>query len=87
MGASAERERGAGFSVRCGLGLRRLPVLFPGSAVGASEPMSEVRVVLQDPSPNLGILLRYVHLDGAVSRAALAERMGLNRSTIMALTA
>jgi predicted NBD/HSP70 family sugar kinase len=49
--------------------------------------MSEVRVVLQDPSPNLGILLRYVHLDGAVSRAALAERMGLNRSTIMALTA
>ncbi|MEU0155141.1 ROK family transcriptional regulator [Micromonospora fulviviridis] len=35
---------------------------------------------------NLGNLLRHVHLDGSVSRAALAERMGLNRSTIMALT-
>jgi predicted NBD/HSP70 family sugar kinase len=36
---------------------------------------------------NLGTLLRRVHLGGPVSRAALAERMGLNRSTIMALTA
>lgn len=44
------------------------------------------------PSPeeirrhNLGTLLRYVHLRGAVSRADLADGMGLNRSTIMALT-
>lgn len=36
---------------------------------------------------NAGTLLRHVHLGGAVSRAALAERMRLNRSTIMALTA
>lgn len=36
---------------------------------------------------NLGTLLRHVHLGGAMSRAELAERMGLNRSTIMALTA
>ena len=36
---------------------------------------------------NLGALLRHVHLGGPVSRTALAERMGLNRSTIMALTA
>ncbi|GAA2596520.1 ROK family transcriptional regulator [Dactylosporangium fulvum] len=36
---------------------------------------------------NLGTLLRHVHLDGAVSRAELAERTGLNRSTIMGLTA
>lgn len=36
---------------------------------------------------NLGTLLRHVHLAGAVSRSELAERMGLNRSTIMALTA
>lgn len=36
---------------------------------------------------NLGTLLRHVHLGGPVSRAVLAERMGLNRSTIMALTA
>jgi predicted NBD/HSP70 family sugar kinase len=36
---------------------------------------------------NLGRLLRRVHLSGTVSRADLAERMGLNRSTIMALTA
>ncbi|MCW3842328.1 ROK family protein [Micromonospora yasonensis] len=35
---------------------------------------------------NLGTLLRHVHLGGSVSRAVLAERMGLNRSTIMALT-
>src|SRR5258708_14322233 len=45
------------------------------------------------PSPeeirrhNLGTLLRHVHLGGPVSRAVLADRMGLNRSTIMALTA
>ncbi len=36
---------------------------------------------------NLGTLLRHVHLDGPVSRATLGERMGLNRSTIGALTA
>jgi predicted NBD/HSP70 family sugar kinase len=36
---------------------------------------------------NLGALLRHVHLGGPLSRAALAERMGLNRSTILALTA
>lgn len=35
----------------------------------------------------LGTLLRHVHLHGPTSRAVLAERMGLNRSTIMALTA
>lgn len=35
---------------------------------------------------NLGRLLRHVHLDGSVSRATLAERMGVNRSTVMALT-
>ncbi|WP_220505358.1 ROK family transcriptional regulator [Microbispora sp. H10830] len=36
---------------------------------------------------NLGDLLRHVHLVGALSRSELADRMGLNRSTIMALTA
>ncbi|MET8054268.1 MULTISPECIES: ROK family transcriptional regulator [unclassified Streptosporangium] len=35
---------------------------------------------------NLGTLLRHVHLGGPVSRTVLADRMGLNRSTIMALT-
>ncbi|HEX2315457.1 MAG TPA: ROK family transcriptional regulator, partial [Thermomonospora sp.] len=35
---------------------------------------------------NLGTLLRHIHLRGPASRAALAEGMGLNRSTIMALT-
>ena len=45
------------------------------------------------PSPeevrrhNLGSLLRYVHLYGATSRAELTNRLGLNRSTIGALTA
>jgi predicted NBD/HSP70 family sugar kinase len=35
---------------------------------------------------SLGTLLRHVHLSGPLSRAALAERMGVNRSTILALT-
>ncbi|WP_228471000.1 ROK family transcriptional regulator [Streptomyces alkaliphilus] len=34
---------------------------------------------------NLSTLLRHVHLGGPASRAVLADRMGLNRSTIMAL--
>jgi len=36
---------------------------------------------------NLGTLLRYVHIDGATSRAELTTKLGLNRSTIGALTA
>jgi predicted NBD/HSP70 family sugar kinase len=36
---------------------------------------------------NLGALLRYVHIHGATSRAELTHRLGLNRSTIGALTA
>ncbi|MGI5212062.1 ROK family transcriptional regulator [Plantactinospora sp. CA-290183] len=36
---------------------------------------------------NLGALLRYVHLRGATSRAELTTSLGLNRSTIGALTA
>ncbi|MEJ3743761.1 ROK family protein [Actinomycetes bacterium KLBMP 9797] len=36
---------------------------------------------------NLGALLRYVHLHGPTSRAELTSALGLNRSTIGALTA
>jgi predicted NBD/HSP70 family sugar kinase len=36
---------------------------------------------------NLGALLRYVHRHGSMSRAELTSRLGLNRSTIGALTA
>ena len=36
---------------------------------------------------NLGALLRYVHIHGATSRAELTTSLGLNRSTIGALTA
>src|SRR5258705_2330739 len=36
---------------------------------------------------NLGALLRYVHVRGPTSRAELTARLGLNRSTIGALTA
>jgi predicted NBD/HSP70 family sugar kinase len=36
---------------------------------------------------NLGVLLRHVHILGPTSRAELTARMGLNRSTIGALTA
>lgn len=35
---------------------------------------------------NLAVLLRHVHRDGPLSRSVLAERIGLNRSTILALT-
>ncbi|MFC4909890.1 ROK family transcriptional regulator [Actinomadura gamaensis] len=35
---------------------------------------------------HLGAVLRQVHLSGPVSRAALANRLGSNRSTILALT-
>jgi predicted NBD/HSP70 family sugar kinase len=34
---------------------------------------------------NLGTLLRHVHIGGSTSRSVLAERMGLNRSTILGL--
>ncbi|MFC4144748.1 ROK family transcriptional regulator [Micromonospora mangrovi] len=36
--------------------------------------------------PSLGTLLKHVHRSGPMSRTALAHRMGVNRSTIMALT-
>ncbi|MEE3918546.1 hypothetical protein V2I01_08445 [Micromonospora sp. BRA006-A] len=36
---------------------------------------------------NLGALLRYVHVHGATTRAELTTALGLNRSTIGALTA
>src|SRR6185436_7026273 len=36
---------------------------------------------------NLGVLLRYVHVKGPTSRAELTASLGLNRSTIGALTA
>ncbi len=36
---------------------------------------------------SLGALLHHVHVSGPLSRAALAMRMGVNRSTILALTA
>ncbi|GIE94055.1 ROK family transcriptional regulator [Paractinoplanes rishiriensis] len=36
---------------------------------------------------SLGTLLRHVHLDGPLSRTELAERMGVNRSTVLSLTA
>ncbi|WP_327011777.1 ROK family protein [Dactylosporangium sp. NBC_01737] len=42
---------------------------------------------MRDPSNSVGTLLRHLHLGGPVSRAELAERMGLNRSTILAATA
>ncbi len=42
---------------------------------------------MQRHRSSLGKLLRHVHLAGPLSRAALAERMGVNRSTILSLTA
>ncbi|GAA0956793.1 ROK family protein [Actinocorallia libanotica] len=51
------------------------------SAVKGDTPQEEIR------RHHLGAVLRQVHLAGPVSRAALANRLGLNRSTILALAA
>jgi predicted NBD/HSP70 family sugar kinase len=55
--------------------------LSPGALLVAGPGQDEVR------RRNLGALLRYVHIHGATSRAELTNRLGLNRSTIGALTA
>src|SRR5882724_3189891 len=52
-----------------------------GALMRAGPSQEEVR------RHNLGTLLRYVHVHGATSRAELTNRLGLNRSTIGALTA
>ncbi|MEU8250033.1 ROK family transcriptional regulator [Nonomuraea sp. NPDC048916] len=53
-----------------------------------NQTISEVRLAQEEiRRHNVGTLLRHVHLGGSVSRTTLAERMRLNRSTIMALTA
>lgn len=53
-----------------------------------NQTIPEVRLAQEEIRRlNVGTLLRHVHLGGSVSRTALAERMRLNRSTIMALTA
>lgn len=57
------------------------------------DPPKDTQAMRAGPSQeeirrhNLGALLRHVHLSGPTSRAELTSRMGLNRSTIMALTA
>src|SRR5438034_9517446 len=54
---------------------------YEGGTMRAGPSQEEIR------RHNLGTLLRHVHISGPTSRAVLADRMGLNRSTIMALTA
>ncbi|MBA9004836.1 ROK family transcriptional regulator [Thermomonospora cellulosilytica] len=54
--------------------------LVPGGAVTVRQVPEATR------RRNLGVLLRLVHRYGAMSRAGLADRMGVNRSTILALT-
>src|SRR5690348_15307257 len=51
-----------------------------GTLMRAGPSQEEVR------RHNLGTLLRYVHIHGATSRAELTTKLGLNRSTIGALT-
>ena len=52
----------------------------------ASVQADAVTVPAQSPT-KLGAVLRHVHLTGGLTRTELAQRLGLNRSTIMALTA
>lgn len=60
--------------------------------ISDSHPFKEAQTMRAGPSQedirrhNLGALLRHVHLGGPTSRAELTSKMGLNRSTIMALT-
>jgi predicted NBD/HSP70 family sugar kinase len=49
--------------------------------------MREVSVAWPQSPTSLGAVLRHVHLSGSVSRTALAERLGVNRSTVKALIA
>src|SRR5438552_1830012 len=56
-----------------------MPSRESGMRVGPSQ--DEIRRY------NLGALLRHVHVRGAMSRAELTASLGLNRSTIGALTA
>ena len=48
---------------------------------------NETSPYLRQHKHNLGTLLRYVHMRGPTSRAELTASLGLNRSTIGALTA
>jgi predicted NBD/HSP70 family sugar kinase len=62
----------------------RCPVAGPyndevARAMKAGPSQEEIR------RHNLGTLLRHVHIGGSASRATLADRMGLNRSTILGL--
>jgi predicted NBD/HSP70 family sugar kinase len=60
--------------------------------ISDSQPFKDPQTMRAGPSQedirrhNLGTLLRHVHLGGPISRAELTSKMGLNRSTIMALT-
>jgi predicted NBD/HSP70 family sugar kinase len=58
-----------------------------GSAAGARATTVATANLEAVRRSNLGTLLRYVHIHGATSRAELTGRLGLNRSTIGALTA
>ncbi|NJP93893.1 ROK family protein [Nonomuraea sp. FMUSA5-5] len=53
---------------------------------GVTGAAAGVRTQEQVRQRNLSEVLRCVHKEGAVSRAVLSRRMGLNRSTIMDLT-
>ncbi len=53
----------------------------------SSSLVSPRRVSPSTRRRNLGAVLREVHRDGAVSRTELAERMGVNRSTVLTLIA
>ncbi|WP_091060079.1 ROK family protein [Micromonospora humi] len=51
------------------------------------DPAADRHVPGDSRRRNLGALLRRVHLGGPVSRVGLADWLGVNRSTVMALTA
>ncbi|WP_433131601.1 ROK family transcriptional regulator [Micromonospora sp. CA-240977] len=67
------------------------PVRSRPAGVGrhTESPLSSVPGASQEEirRQNLGAVLRYVHVHGPTSRAELTSRLGLNRSTIGALSA
>src|SRR5207248_3240425 len=68
-----------------GVVTRREPTSISGlpagrSHVRAAPAQEDIRRL------NLGAVLRHIHVSGAMSRADLTARLGLNRATIGALT-
>src|SRR5689334_10573672 len=67
--------------------MQRVHTVCSSCAYRRRCPFRRLEGGMRNHRSSLGTLLHHVHVSGPLSRAALAERMGVNRSTILALTA